>query len=180
MKDFLEKYKAVKIETSQDEGKLTLETAKKRILKLLIINIKNTKEDNWDLANRMNKLMIDTDSNTIFSLRLGGKRIVRYSLELLDKEQKMNFFADFYNSVSNGEFDEEIVSFLAKEFDKANQRKKEANERRRLKKQEAREKRMEMARRLAEEQQKKAEELRERNKENTEKFLNEWITNAPQ
>ena len=38
---------------------------------------------------------------------------------------------------------------------------------------------MEMARRLAEEQQKKAEELKERNKENTEKFLNEWITNAP-
>lgn len=179
MKDFLEKYKAVKIETSQDEGKLTLETAKKRILKLLVINIKNTKDDSWDLANRMNKLMIDTDSNTIFSLRLGGKRIVRYSLELLDKEQKMNFFADFYNSVSNGEFDEEIVSFLAKEFDKANQRKKEANERRRLKKQEAREKRMEMARRLAEEQQKRAEELREQNKENTEKFLNEWLPHAP-
>lgn len=64
MKDFLEKYKAVKIETSQDEGKLTLETAKKRILKLLVINIKNTKDDSWDLANRMNKLMIDTDSNS--------------------------------------------------------------------------------------------------------------------
>ena len=35
MKNFLEKYNAFKIETSKDEGKLTLETAKERILNLL-------------------------------------------------------------------------------------------------------------------------------------------------
>lgn len=146
MKDFLGKYKAQKIETSQDEGKLTLETAKKRILKLLADNIRNFKEDNWNLQNRMNKLMIDTENNTIFSLRLGGKKIVRYSLDLLDTIQKMQFLADFHTSVSNGEFDEDILNFLAKEVDIANQRKKEANERRRLKKQEEREKRTEAAR----------------------------------
>lgn len=146
MKDFLGKYKAQKIETSEDEGKLTLETAKKRILKLLADNIRNFKEDNWNLQNRMNKLMIDTENNTIFSLRLGGKKIVRYSLDLLDTIQKMQFLADFHTSVSNGEFDEDILNFLAKEVDNANQRKKEANERRRLKKQEEREKRAEAAR----------------------------------
>lgn len=146
MKDFLGKYKAQKIETSQDEGKLTLETAKKRILKLLADNIRNFKEDNWNLQNRMNKLMIDTENNTIFSLQLGGKKIVRYSLDLLDTIQKMQFLADFHTSVSNGEFDEDILNFLAKEVDIANQRKKEANERRRLKKQEEREKRAEAAR----------------------------------
>lgn len=43
-------------------------------------------------------------------------------------------------------FDEDILNFLAKEVDIANQRKKEANERRRLKKQEEREKRAEAAR----------------------------------
>lgn len=146
MKDFLGKYKAQKIETSEDEGKLTLETAKKRILKLLADNIRNFKDDNWNLQNRMNKLMIDTENNTIFSLRLGGKKIVRYSLDLLDTMQKMQFLADFHTSVSNGEFDEDILNFLAKEVDIANQRKKEANERRRLKKQEEREKRSEAAR----------------------------------
>lgn len=146
MKDFLGKYKAQKIETSEDEGKLTLETAKKRILKLLADNIRNFKDDNWNLQNRMNKLMIDTENNTIFSLRLGGKKIVRYSLDLLDTMQKMQFLADFHTSVSNGEFDEDILNFLAKEVDIANQRKKEANERRRLKKQEEREKRAEAAR----------------------------------
>lgn len=139
MKDFLGKYKAQKIETSEDEGKLTLETAKKRILKLLADNIRNFKDDNWNLQNRMNKLMIDTENNTIFSLRLGGKKIVRYSLDLLDTMQKMQFLADFHTSVSNGEFDEDILNFLAKEVDIANQRKKDANERRRLKKQEERE-----------------------------------------
>lgn len=146
MKDFLGKYKAQKIETSEDEGKLTLETAKKRILKLLADNIRNFKDDNWNLQNRMNKLMIDTENNTIFSLRLGGKKIIRYSLDLLDTMQKMQFLADFHTSVSNGEFDEDILNFLAKEVDIANQRKKEANERRRLKKQEEREKRAEAAR----------------------------------
>ena len=89
MKEFLGKYKAQKIETSADEGKLTLETAKKRILNLLVENIQNFKNDSWSIANRMNKLMIDTENNTIFSLRLGGKKIVRYSLDLLDVMQKM-------------------------------------------------------------------------------------------
>lgn len=146
MKEFLGKYKAQKIETSEDEGKLTLETAKKRILNLLVENIQNFKNDSWGIANRMNKLMIDTDSNTIFSLRLGGKKILRYSLDLLDTMQKMQFLADFHTSVSTGEFDEDIVSFLAKEVELANQRRKESNERRRLKKQEERERKAEMAR----------------------------------
>lgn len=91
MKNFLEKYNAFKIETSKDEGKLTLETAKERILKLLTDNIRNFKEDSWNLQNRMNKLIIDTEKNSIFTLRLGGKRIVRYSLDLLDTQQKISF-----------------------------------------------------------------------------------------
>ena len=55
MKNFLEKYNASKIETAQDEGKLTLETAKERILKLLTENMRNFKEGSWNLQNRMNK-----------------------------------------------------------------------------------------------------------------------------
>ena len=146
MKEFLGKYKAQKIETSADEGKLTLETAKKRILNLLVENIQNFKNDSWSIANRMNKLMIDTENNTNFSLRLGGKKIVRYSLDLLDVMQKMQFLADFHTSVSNGEFDEDIVNFLAKEVEKASERKKEANERRKIKKKEEKERKLKEAR----------------------------------
>lgn len=134
MQNFLTKYNANKIETSKDEGKLTLDKAKERILQLLTENIRNFKNDTWDISNRMNKLITDTEKNSIFNLRLGGKRIARYSLDLLTKEQKLNFLADFYTSVANNEFDNEIVEFLAQEVDNAAVRKKEANERRRLKK----------------------------------------------
>ena len=139
MKNFLIKYNANKIETSKDEGLLTLEKARERILKLLTENMKNFKHDTWDISNRMNKLMTDTEKNSIFTLRLGGKRIVRYSLDLLNTEQKLSFLADFYTSVAEREFDEDITEFLAKEIDNANIRKKEANERRRNKKKEERE-----------------------------------------
>ena len=134
MQNFLAKYNANKIETSKDEGKLTLDKAKERILQLLTENIRNFKNNTWDISNRMNKLITDTEKNSIFNLRLGGKRIARYSLDLLTTEQKLNFLADFYTSVANNEFDNEIVEFLAQEVDNAAVRKKEANERRRLKK----------------------------------------------
>lgn len=139
MKNFLEKYNANKLETSKDEGKLTLDKAKERILNLLTENMRNFKNNAWDIKNRMNKLITDTEKNSIFTLRLGGKRIVRYSLDLLTAEQKLNFLADFYTSVSNGEFDDDILDFLAKEVDNAAVRKKEANERRRNKKKAERE-----------------------------------------
>lgn len=146
MKNFLEKYNASKIETAQDEGKLTLETAKERILKLLTENMKNFKDGSWNLQNRMNKLIIDSDKKSIFTLRLGGKRIIRYSLDLLDDLQKLNFLADFYTSVANNEFDDDIVDFLAKEVEKASERKKEANERRKIKKKEEKERKLKEAR----------------------------------
>ena len=134
MQNFLTKYNANKIETSKDEGKLTLDKAKERILNLLTENIRNFKNNTWDISNRMNKLITDTEKNSISNLRLGGKRIARYSLDLLTTEQKLNFLADFYTSVANNEFDNEIIEFLAQEVDNAAVRKKEANERRRLKK----------------------------------------------
>ena len=134
MQNFLAKYNASKIETSKDEGKLTLDKAKERILQLLTENIRNFKNNTWDISNRMNKLITDTEKKSIFNLRLGGKRIARYSLDLLTTEQKLNFLADFYTSVANNEFDNEIIEFLAQEVDNAAVRKKEANERRRLKK----------------------------------------------
>lgn len=145
MKQFLMKYNANKLETSKDEGLLTLEKARERILKLLTENMKNFKDNSWDISNRMNKLMTDTEKNSIFTLRLGGKRIVRYSLDLLNTEQKLQFLADFYTSVAEKEFDEDITDFLAKEIDNANARKKEANERRRIKKKAEREKKAEEA-----------------------------------
>ena len=67
MKNFLEKYNASKLETSKDEGKLTLDKAKERILSLLTENMRNFKDNAWDVKNRMNKLITDTEKNSIFN-----------------------------------------------------------------------------------------------------------------
>lgn len=134
MKNFLEKYNATKLETTKDESQLSLEGYKQRILKLLDENMLHFKNNSWNIGNRMNKLIIDTDENSIFTLRLGGKKIVRYSLELLSDSQKLDFLSDFYQSVKSGEYDEEIINFITNEADKALERKKAANAKRREKK----------------------------------------------
>lgn len=139
MKNALAKFNAVKIETYQDEGKLNYDTCKKRILNLLDENMRNFKKNSWNKGNRMNKLIVDTDSQSIFTLRLGGKRIARYSLSLLDIQDKLNFLSDIYTEVVNGEFDEEITTFLGNEVEKAEARKKVNSAKRREKKRKQRE-----------------------------------------
>lgn len=133
MKNFLSKYNATKLETTKDESQLSLEGYKRRILKILDENIINFKNRSWNLSNRMNKLIIDGENNSVFTLRLGGKRIVRYSLEYLNDQQKLEFLSDFYESVQQGDFDEDIINFIAEEKEKAYRRKKECNARRREK-----------------------------------------------
>ena len=139
MKNFLEKYSATKIETNKDEGKLSLESCKKRILNVLADNMRNFKNNTWDKKNRMSKLIIDTETQSIFTLRIGGKRIARYSLSLLNTHEKLNFLSDFYTSVVNGEFDDDILNFLSEEISKADVRKKVNSEKRREKKRKQRE-----------------------------------------
>lgn len=112
----------------------------------------------------------DREKNSIFTLRLGGKRIVRYSLDLLDIQQKISFLFDFYNSVEAGEFNEDITDFLAKEIDNAAVRKKEANERRKNKKKAEREQK---AREKQEEYARKVEETRQRTLAAAEPMLHE-------
>ena len=139
MKKSLSKFNAVKIETYQDEGKLNYDSCKKRILNLLDENMRNFKKDTWSKQNRMNKLIVDTETQSIFTLRLGGKRIARYSLSLLDTRDKLNFLSDLYTEVVNGEFDEEITEFLGNEVEKAEARKKVNSAKRREKKRQQRE-----------------------------------------
>jgi hypothetical protein len=134
MKNFLEKYNATKLETNQDEGKLSLESCKRRILNILDENMKNFKNNSWNLNNRMNKLIIDKENNSIFTLRLGGKKIIRYSLFLLNTQEKLDFLSDFYDSIVKNEYDTEILNFLADEISKTEVRKKATAEKRREKK----------------------------------------------
>lgn len=139
MQNFLNKYNAVKLENTQDEGKLTLDSSKKRILKMLDENMKHIKNNSWNIKNRMNKLIVDTETNSIFTLRLGGKKIIKYSLYLLNDREKLNFLSDFYDSIVNNEFDTEILNFISQEIENSQKRRKASLERRKLKKQQEKE-----------------------------------------
>lgn len=139
MQNFLNKYNAVKLENTQDEGKLTLDSSKKRILKMLDENMKHIKNNSWNIKNRMNKLIVDTETNSIFTLRLGGKKIIKYSLYLLNDREKLNFLSDFYDSIVNNEFDTEILNFISQELENSQKRRKASLERRKLKKQQEKE-----------------------------------------
>ena len=57
----------------------------------------------------------------------------------MDTREKLNFLSDFHTSIVNGEFDEEILNFLADEISKAEARKKVNGEKRREKKRKERE-----------------------------------------
>lgn len=41
---------------------------------VLTQGIRNFKNNTWDISNRMNKLITDTEKNSIFNLRLGGNK----------------------------------------------------------------------------------------------------------
>ena len=77
--------------------------------------------------------------NSIFTLRLGGKKIIKYSLALLSDREKLEFLSDFYDSIVNHEFDTEILNFISQQIENAEKRKKISNERRKLKKQQEKE-----------------------------------------
>ena len=87
----------------------------------------------------MNKMIIDTETNSIFTLRLGGKKIIKYSLYLLNDREKLNFLSDFYDSIVNNEFDTEILNFISQEIENSQKRRKASLERRKLKKQQEKE-----------------------------------------
>ena len=73
------------------------------------------------------------------TLRLGGKKIIKYSLALLSDREKLEFLSDFYDSIVNHEFDTEILNFISQQIENAEKRKKISNERRKLKKQQEKE-----------------------------------------
>ena len=126
--------------------------------------MRNFKNNTWDKKNRMSKLIIDTETQSIFTLRIGGKRIARYSLSLLDTHEKLNFLSDFYTGVVNGEFDDDILNFLSEEISKADARKKVNSEKRREKK-----------RKQREEAKAKQKEAEKRTMEATKGFIDERV-----
>lgn len=89
----------------------------------------------------MNKLLIDLDekkNTSVFSVRLGGKRIYRCSCQLLPLEQKIAFLTKFYEAVSKGILDTQIETFCENEVKRKKENKEKNNQKKRAEREEDR------------------------------------------
>ena len=130
-----------RLETQKDEGLLSKGSCKQRILDLITLNIKNFRDNSWDKSNQMNKLLIDLDekkNTSVFSVRLGGKRIYRCSCQLLPTDQKIAFLTRFYEAVSKGILDTQIENFCENEVKRKADMRKKNNEKKKNKREEER------------------------------------------
>ena len=144
IEDFMSSFGITRLETQKDEGLLSKGSCKQRILDLITMNIKNFRDNSWDKSNQMNKLLIDLDEKkniSVFSVRLGGKRIYRCSCPLFPTDQKIAFLTKFYEAVSKGILDTQIETFCENEVKrkeimrkKHNEKKKDKREKEKLEK----------------------------------------------
>ena len=56
IEDFMSSFGITRLETQKDEGLLSKESCKQRILDLITMNIKNFRDNSWDKSNQMNKI----------------------------------------------------------------------------------------------------------------------------
>ena len=139
---FMGDYNITAMKTAKDEGLMSFDVCKERILNIITENIKLFKANSWDKKNRMQKLLVDLDekkNKTVFTVRLGGKRIYRCNMTKLDLPSKIEFLTKFYEGVSRGFLDKQIVDFCEKEVNLANARKEKQKEKRREKRKKERE-----------------------------------------
>ena len=141
IENFMSSFGIVPMKNAREEGLMSFDVCKQRILDLIQENIKLFKANVWNKKNRMQKLLVDLDkkNKTVFTVRLGGKRIYRCNTVLLDLPSKIEFLTKFYEGVSRGCLNKQIEDFCEKEVNTANDRKKKQKEPRREKRKAERE-----------------------------------------
>ena len=126
-------YEMVPMTTLKDEGLLSFDECKNKLLHLIQYNLDQFKNNSWDLTNRMNKILTDLDpkkNKTILSLRIGTKRFYRSNFRLLNALEKVEFLSKLYQGVSAGCMDKELQYFCEQQaIDVENRKKKHREER---------------------------------------------------
>lgn len=133
---YMSEYNINPMETAKDEGLLSVEMCKSKILNLIELNIRNFKNNTWNLRNRMNKLLVDLSpekNKSVFTIRLGGKRVYRCHCQRLELTQKIDFLNKFFQAVSQGYLDQAIINFCEDEVKRSMKRKNDLKERRKAK-----------------------------------------------
>ena len=142
IESFMSSFGIVPMKTAKDEGLMSFDVCKERILNLIQENIRLFKANVWDKKNRMQKLLVDLDAKknkTVFTVRLGGKKIYRCYTELMDLPTKIEFLTKFYEGVSRGCLNKQIEDFCESEVNLANARKDKQKEKRKAKRKAERE-----------------------------------------
>ena len=149
METFMGSFKITPMTTLKDEGLLSFQNCKDRILDMIKYNIQNFKNNTWDMNNRMLKMLVDLDAKrnkSVLTVRLGGKRVYKCNCATLSAPEKVEFLNKFHEGVSLGYLDKEIENFCEQQVAMAENRKKSQREKRKeqrkaereaLKKQEA-------------------------------------------
>lgn len=130
---FMSDFGIVPMTTLKDEGLMSVDNCRNRVLELIKLNIQNFRDNGWNMDNRMHKLLVDLDpkkNRSVFTVRLGGKRIYRCNCQMLDLSHKIEFLTKFYEAVSKGCLNQQIIDFCEKEACRADKRKKEQKEKR--------------------------------------------------
>ena len=134
----LAKYNLTQITTAREEGALSFENCKNRILEAIKFNIDTILGEGWNKGNNMKKLLTKYAGKTVFSIRSGSKTIIRLAgLEIRDSVEQIRFLKDAYESIENNEFDRNILDFLESEKETQKLRKEEAKQKRKDKLKEA-------------------------------------------
>ena len=134
IESFMGSFGIVPMTTFKDEGLLSFKNCKNRILKMIELNIKNFKTGAWNENNRMLKMLVDLDekkNKSIFTVRLGGKRVYRCNCNTLTTPQKIEFLTKFYEATDSGLLDKNISDFCERQVALAEDRKKIQREKRR-------------------------------------------------
>jgi len=134
MESFMGSFKITPMTTLKDEGLLSFQNCKDRILDMIKYNIQNFKNNTWDMNNRMLKMLVDTDekknNKSICTVRLGGKKVYRCNCSALSALDKVDFLNKFHEGVSLGCLDKEIEHFCEQQVALAEERKKIHREKR--------------------------------------------------
>ena len=133
IESFMGSFGIVPMTTFKDEGLLSFENCKERILGMIKLNIQNFKTNAWTENNRMLKMLVDLDDKkkkSIFTVRLGGKRVYRCNCDTLTLPQKVEFLTKFYEGTASGLLDKKISDFCEHQVALAEDRMKVQREKR--------------------------------------------------
>ena len=130
-----------RISNAKDEGLLSFNNVKNKLGELVDYNIEQFKNNSWNTANMMLKMLTyrKKEKVDIFSLRIMGKYIYRCSCNLPTNEKKIEFLQSIKALLETGSLDKEITDFCEQEVLKKKEQKKAAAARRRKRKAEEKE-----------------------------------------